>query len=273
MYEFTEDCMIHIDNIDEEHRKLFQMLNEAFALVKETDNAASIAKNLIDNLKDYAITHFVLDAREVLLHLVQLMIVGAEKINTFKLDESSPEAARNSLNELLLYLTRWLYSHILSSDMMIGKMAPETNVDDAFAFTDKYITGIELVDEEHKHLFDIIRDTNDVIHAELLHDKYDEIIRLLSELREYTETHFSDEEELMKKIGYPEIEAQKRAHAAFVEKLVNIDFRELEAMDDNQEEYLMDLIGFLLGWLSNHILASDKKIGKYLKEHNIVLEK
>ena len=55
--------------------------------------------------------------------------------------------------------------------------------------------------------------------------------------------------------------------------LVNIDFRELEAMDDNQEEYLMDLIGFLLGWLSNHILASDKKIGKYIKEHNIVLEK
>lgn len=35
MYEFTEDCMIHIDNIDEEHRKLFQMLNEAFALVKK----------------------------------------------------------------------------------------------------------------------------------------------------------------------------------------------------------------------------------------------
>lgn len=44
-------------------------------------------------------------------------------------------------------------------------------------------------------------------------------------------------------------------------------------MDDNQEEYLMDLIGFLLGWLSNHILGSDKKIGKYIKEHNIVLEK
>ena len=280
MYEFTEDCMIHIDNIDEEHRKLFQMLNEAFALVKETDNAASIAKNLIDNLKDYAITHFAHEEEYMKsIHDPELPIqqrehkAFADKINAFKLDESSPEAARNSLNELLLYLTRWLYSHILSSDMMIGKMAPETNVDDAFAFTDKYITGIELVDEEHKHLFDIIRDTNDVIHAELLHDKYDEIIRLLSELREYTETHFSDEEELMKKIGYPEIEAQKRAHSAFVEKLVNIDFRELEAMDDNQEEYLMDLIGFLLGWLSNHILASDKKIGKYIKEHNIVLEK
>ena len=207
MYEFTEDCMIHIDNIDEEHRKLFQMLNEAFALVKETDNAASIAKNLIDNLKDYAITHFAHEEEYMKsIHDPELPIqqrehkAFAEKINTFKLDESSPEAARNSLNELLLYLTRWLYSHILSSDMMIGKMAPETNVDDAFAFTDKYITGIELVDEEHKHLFDIIRDTNDVIHAELLHDKYDEIMRLLAELKDYTESHFSDEEELMKKL-------------------------------------------------------------------------
>lgn len=53
---------------------------------------------------------------------------------------------------------------------------------------------------------------------------------------------------------------------------MNIDFRELEAMDDNQEEYLMDLIGFLLGWLSNHILGSDKKIGEYVKEHPIEIQ-
>lgn len=36
MYEFTEDCMIHIEQIDNEHRKLFQMLNEAFTMVQET---------------------------------------------------------------------------------------------------------------------------------------------------------------------------------------------------------------------------------------------
>ena len=89
MYEFTEDCMIHIDNIDEEHRKLFQMLNEAFALVKETDNAASIAKNLIDNLKDYAITHFAHEEEYMKsIHDPELPIqqrehkAFAEKINT-----------------------------------------------------------------------------------------------------------------------------------------------------------------------------------------------
>ena len=44
-----------------------------------------------------------------------------QKINTFALDTSSPEAARQSLNDLLAYLARWLYRHILSSDTMIGK--------------------------------------------------------------------------------------------------------------------------------------------------------
>ena len=35
MYEFTEDCMIHIPQIDEEHRKLFQIINDALSLLKQ----------------------------------------------------------------------------------------------------------------------------------------------------------------------------------------------------------------------------------------------
>ena len=46
-----------------------------------------------------------------------------KKSTTFALDTSSPEAARQSLNDLLAYLARWLYRHILSSDTMIGKMS------------------------------------------------------------------------------------------------------------------------------------------------------
>ena len=73
----------------------------------------------------------------------------AEKINSFILDKSSKEAARASFEELLSYLVRWLYHHILSSDMMIGKMsAVEGTSEDPFAFTDKYKTGIDLVDKE-----------------------------------------------------------------------------------------------------------------------------
>ena len=277
MYKFTDDCLIGIDEIDNEHRRLFQMINEAIDLSKENIDVSAISKNLLPGLKDYAATHFAHEeAYMERIHDPELPIQKKEHedftktVNNFSLDTSSPKAAAKSLNDLLTYLVRWLYRHILSSDMMIGKMSSiSVDEEDPFAFTEKYHTDIELVDNEHRRLFEIIHDTNDLIHAELLHDKYDEIMRLLAELRDYTEVHFRDEEALMERIHYPELDAQKRAHTAFVERLVEIDLSELDDMDDNQQEYLIDLIQFLAGWLINHILGSDKKIGDYMREHEL----
>ena len=278
MYEFTEDCLIHIDQIDDEHRRLFQMLNEAISLAAEAADVSSIAKNLLQNLKNYASTHFAHEeAYMESIHDPELLIQRqehlqfTEKVNSFTLDISSPEAARTSLQELLTYLVRWLYRHILSSDMMIGKMTSE-NTSDRFAFTEQYRTGIALVDDEHQRLFEIIREVNTLINNELLHDKYDEIMHLLEELKSYTEFQFHDEETLMERIQYPGLAAQKRAHAAFVERLVEIDLSDLDNMDNNQQEYLNELIQFLLGWLSNHILASDKKIGEYIRQNKITVD-
>ena len=276
IYKFTDDCIINIDNIDNEHRRLFQMLNEAIELSNQTENVTGIAKNLLSNLTEYANTHFAHEEEYMRsINDPELPLQQKEhkaftdKIKAFTLDTSSLEASKESLNSLLLYLTKWLYSHILSSDMMIGKFKSDIKADDLFEFTDKFVTGIDLIDNEHRKLFEIIKDTNDVIHAELLHDKYDEIIRLLKELKEYTEFHFSDEENLMEQINYPEIDSQRKAHSAFIEKLVDISVADLDNMDDNQQEYLLDLINFLLNWLSNHILASDKKIGDYIKANSI----
>lgn len=58
MYEFTKDCMIGIKEIDDEHKKLFDMINDAIALAGKTEDVTYIAKNLIKGLKDYAAVHF-----------------------------------------------------------------------------------------------------------------------------------------------------------------------------------------------------------------------
>ena len=50
---------------------------------------------------------------------------------------------------------------------------------------------------------------------------------------------------------------------------MGINLSELDDMDDNQQEYLLELIQFLLSWLSNHILGTDMKIGEFMREHNI----
>ena len=280
MYEFTKDCMINIKEIDDEHSKLFQMINEAVDMNNKLDDITGVSKSLIANLKEYAATHFAheeaymesINDPELPLQKKEHATFTA-RVNEFSLDESSPEAAKKSFGEFLGFLVKWLYHHILSSDMMIGKMPPVTKEkNDMFAFTDKYKTGIEMVDDEHRRLFEIIAETKDVIDSEFLADKYDHIMNLLNQLREYTEFHFKDEEVLMEKIGYPRLEVQKRAHAAFVERLVEIDFKDLDNMDDNQQEYLLELIQFLISWLSNHILGEDKKIGDFIVKQGISVE-
>ena len=69
--------------------------------------------------------------------------------------------------------------------------------------------------------------------------------------------HFQDEEEYMESIQYEGLPAQKRAHEAFIDKMENID---LEKIETEPQEYLQHLIEFLLSWLINHILYTDKKI-------------
>ena len=100
MYEFTEDCMLHIDAIDEEHKRLFQMINEAFELVEKTEDVTAIGQSLIANLKDYAATHLAHEeAYMESIHDPELPLQKTEHaaftktINEFKLDTTSPRNA------------------------------------------------------------------------------------------------------------------------------------------------------------------------------------
>lgn len=264
MYYFTEDCMIGIKEIDDEHRRLFELLNQAVELPNSVGTSPTMAKILLMQLKEYAATHFIHE--EAYMEQIGDMELErqkrehehfVDKVNSYRIEDLKEEDSEKIILELSAFMAKWLYRHILGSDIMIGKFTNSEKAEDAFVFTDKYKTGITLVDDEHRRLFEIIKETNDVIEAELLHDKYDKIVYILNELRDYTVMHFTDEERYMESIGYEGIEIQRIAHRAFVERLNEIN---LEDVDENQKEYLEDLISFLLEWLTNHILKLDKKI-------------
>lgn len=267
-YEFTKDCFIGVEAIDQEHERLFEMINQGMELVSQDENVAlCVAKELIMQLRQYANTHFAHE--EAYMEQIQDAELERQKkehaefreyMNQQDVSKLTEENVKGMLTELFAYLAKWLYRHILGSDMMIGqhKIIEEAKEkEDVFAFTDKFKTGIELVDEEHRKLFEIIKETNDLIDQQLLHDKYDAIVHIIEELKEYTRLHFSDEEAYMKEIGYAGLEAQQAAHIAFVDKLNQIN---LDEVDENQQDYLYELIDYLLSWLSTHILKMDKKI-------------
>lgn len=128
-----------------------------------------------------------------------------------------------------------------------------------YEMKEEYLTGIEMIDKQHRRLFEIAEETYQLVKNDLLHDKYDQIVGLLNELRDYTKEHFKAEEAYMQKIGYKRMFTQKIQHSEFIEKLDEID---LDELDENQESVIYDLLNFLADWLVHHILENDKLIGK-----------
>lgn len=122
---------------------------------------------------------------------------------------------------------------------------------------DKYAIGVEEIDNQHKKLFELANNIYDLLKNDPTEDKYDKIIDLIEELRNYTIYHFNSEEEYMESIDYMRIFSQKIAHKNFIDKIMDID---LSQIDKNQDKYLIDTLNFIIDWLSEHIIKADHRI-------------
>lgn len=258
MIKFTDDFLTGIDLIDNEHRQLISMLNEINDRMLDGADVRTEGMKLLNGLRDYAAKHFA-DEESYMESISDPELAGQKKAHRAFVDRiehtnfigMNDETMTTAVLDLLDYMSRWLMHHILGSDTLIGKTVSP------FAFTDKYKTGIDLIDSEHQKLFDIMARVDALIHNDELYDRFDQIVGLINELNDYTHFHFNDEEKLMEEYHYSGLEAQKKAHRIFYDELDKID---LDQVDDDQEAYLEDLLKYLMNWLSGHILGMDKKI-------------
>lgn len=124
-------------------------------------------------------------------------------------------------------------------------------------WSDKYKTGIELVDEQHKELFRLFNKIYDLYYNEFLIDKYDQIITAVEELKDYTKYHFKAEEEYMISIKYNKFFEHKLKHEDFIRKIDDIDYN---IIDNNQQSQLLDILKFVSNWLIDHVITVDKKV-------------
>ena len=122
---------------------------------------------------------------------------------------------------------------------------------------DKYKIGLDMVDKQHEKLFVIAGRIYDLVKISEDVDKYDEIVEVIQELKDYTVFHFEAEEAYMLETNYPKTFSHKMLHKKFIEKVSNIN---ITSLDDNQTEYLLEMLEIVLDWLQNHILKEDVKI-------------
>ena len=130
------------------------------------------------------------------------------------------------------------------------------------SWNDLISTDIEVIDSQHKvwvALLNKLHDAaNDNREKEVLSD-------ILKELIDYTEWHFAAEEGHMTAYGYPDYEKHKQEHRNLKEQVMDIQ-RQFVA---GRIEMTMDLMRFLKGWLTNHIIDVDKKLGKFLSSKGL----
>ena len=118
--------------------------------------------------------------------------------------------------------------------------------------------GVDSIDNEHKRLIKI---ANAVVKMARDSDDRQQLTRAMSYLREYTVTHFANEEEYMVSIGFDELAKHQREHAELKQKVK--DFQSMLFHSDvvNHEEVLV----FLKDWLVGHVLKSDMKIKDFME--------
>ena len=128
----------------------------------------------------------------------------------------------------------------------------------------EYFTGIESIDQEHSRLFELAQETQDLLTDPLVYDKTENLNSLISELIDYTKTHFAHEEAFMRSIHYAEIDSHMVLHRKFEDNLMQFDPDCLEDVD-NQNEIVEKLLGFLITWLIDHIQRMDMQYIKSIK--------
>ena len=123
-----------------------------------------------------------------------------------------------------------------------------------YEFTDDYLTGIASVDEQHAKLFDLTNECYELVMEDAAEDKYDKIVEILDELAAYAGTHFASEEAYAESVGDPHRFSHRALHLRFMKKVGEID---LAKVDENQQEYLLNILDFLARWLFDHIKGRD----------------
>ncbi|MDR2019333.1 MAG: bacteriohemerythrin [Treponema sp.] len=130
---------------------------------------------------------------------------------------------------------------------------------DIVEWNNRFLIGIPLIDKQHKNLVDM---TNKLYMGCLKGNEEagSHFLRAIHEAVDYTRYHFSTEEQLMRRIGYPELAAHRRQHEDFIREIL----REVNTFKDGKKFVPNLFVRYLRDWVLTHIAVSDRRYAAYI---------
>lgn len=124
-------------------------------------------------------------------------------------------------------------------------------------WSDQYSVGIDSIDQQHRKLINMINQLSTAVD----YSTGEEFEReALSEVVDYTKTHFVYEEGLMEDNGYPGFEAHREAHKAMIREVEVV----LSEYEQDPHKAMTHATDYLKAWLINHINGTDKEYSSFL---------
>src|SRR5208283_5594670 len=137
----------------------------------------------------------------------------------------------------------------------------EVRMADWIPWNDYYSVGVPSIDEQHREMF---RQFNQVCDAVWDGKGRDAVKSFLLFLTDYTLKHFGNEENHMKKRGFPHYAAHKNAHDALVGDVTA--FLQKYEQETLGSDAVIKVITDLGDWTRQHIRAMDQELGRFLQE-------
>jgi len=126
---------------------------------------------------------------------------------------------------------------------------------------DDLMTRNPIIDEQHKELFERIKNlVMSIGHGQLK----EEVTEMIQFLGNYVVTHFEIEETYMEQSGYPHYAIHKAEHSQFIDNFNKIK-RDYQADGGAHLYFALRIQQEIVEWLSEHIAKSDKAFGQFDK--------
>ena len=123
---------------------------------------------------------------------------------------------------------------------------------------DSMSVGVPMLDIDHRRLVEILARLQNSVGE---HSNRELIAATIATLLTYTEEHFRHEEESMERYAYPDAAQHIAEHDDLMRKLQTFK----ENAERGQTATAIELMDFLGGYLTNHMVGADKKVGLFLR--------
>jgi hemerythrin len=129
-------------------------------------------------------------------------------------------------------------------------------------WNDQLSVNIREIDNQHQSLISLINQ----LHESMKMGKANSVIGpILSRLEKYTVFHFGTEEKYFQQFGYPDTPQHKRAHEALTQKVKDLNAN----FSKGALALSIDTMNLLKGWLTDHILGTDKKYSEFFRSKGL----